>query len=593
MKKPYTATPLRFAGHFLVPYRVNIIFYVLGLLLTSILSYGGPWVFAKIIDIVAHTDQLTAHKVFMWLGILGGVEITHLIFLRGSNLIYNRVCPEIQKAVVEETMPYILKHAPAYLTQYPIGKLSHRVDQLSHEVEHLLDFLFGWVSRSLKILVPIVYLGLLSPYFLAVILFWGTILGIYFRKSSAIVERDSSACAEIDSTVHGGLIDVLNNWSLVKSFGNLAYEKKKMAPLLQQKRDVTWTFYKHIELTRFFQLGISILFKLSMLGLALYEYLNGRITVGTIVLILTLQDGIHQAFYTIVFSMLDWYRIIGHLKNALKIVQEPHAIVDAKGAKNVHFKTGHIVFDHITFGYQPGKPVFNDFSLTIKPGERVGLVGVSGSGKSTLIALLQRFYIPWQGHIYFNKTDLSTITLDSLHQNISLIPQDTSLFHRTLKENIAYGKPDATDKEIMRAGKLASAHNFIMDTEHGYDSLVGDRGIKLSGGQRQRIAIARAILKKAPVLILDEATSSLDSVSEQAIQKSLKNLMRGKTVIAIAHRLSTLKEMDRIVVLSKGRIVEQGRPADLLKKKGKYAKLWKLQTMPAAAPETDKKDFPA
>ena len=276
--------------------------------------------------------------------------------------------------------------------------------------------------------------------------------------------------------------------------------------------------------------------------------------------------------------MIGWIKQKGQMESALKILREPHGITDVAGAKTLTGRVASIEFNHVNFGYTSKKQVLFDFNLKIKPGEKIGLVGVSGSGKSTLIALLQRFYNLSDGQIKINGQNIADVSLDSLRNMVAVIPQDTSLFNRTLRENIIYGNPKATEKQMIAAAKKANAHQFIMETEKGYDSFIGDRGIKLSGGQRQRIAIARAILKKAPILILDEATSALDSVSEQAIQKSLSGLMQGKTVIAIAHRLSTLKEMDKIVVVKKGRIVEQGTPSALLKKNGNYAKLWHIQT---------------
>ena len=246
--------------------------------------------------------------------------------------------------------------------------------------------------------------------------------------------------------------------------------------------------------------------------------------------------------------------------------------------KNAFIKNGEIIFKDMLFHYPNRKSLFNKFDLTIRAGEKVGLVGISGSGKSTLISLLQRFYEPQKGQILIDNQDISNVTQDSLRKSIAVIPQDTSLFHRSIYENIAYGNPKASEKKVIQASKMAHVDDFVQDLPMGYESMVGERGLKVSGGQRQRIAVARAILKNAPILILDEATSALDSESEMFIQKGMKDLMNGKTVIAIAHRLSTLKEMDRIIVMTKGKIIEQGKPKELLEKNGAYAHLWKIQT---------------
>ncbi|MCM1324927.1 MAG: ATP-binding cassette domain-containing protein, partial [Acetobacter sp.] len=238
---------------------------------------------------------------------------------------------------------------------------------------------------------------------------------------------------------------------------------------------------------------------------------------------------------------------------------------------------GEIEFKNICFGYEENKNVFDGFNLLIKAGEKIGIVGKSGGGKSTLISLLQRNYDVWDGEITIDGTDIRTVKIGSLKKALSIISQDSILFHRPIKQNIAYGNPIATMKQIINVAKTAKANEFISDTPHGYLTITGERGIQLSGGQRQRIAIARAILKNAPILILDEATSALDNETENDVIEALNELMNGKTVIAIAHRLSTLKNMDRIIVIDKGKIIEQGTPEQLLDKQGKFAKLWNLQ----------------
>lgn len=253
------------------------------------------------------------------------------------------------------------------------------------------------------------------------------------------------------------------------------------------------------------------------------------------------------------------------------------AVRDAENAPDLIVTHGKIEFKNVWFKYKR-KWVLRDFNLTIQAGERVGLVGPSGAGKSTLVHLLMRFYDPTRGEILIDGQDIKTVTQDSLRRSIAFIPQEPTLFNRTIRENIEYGKPGATDKQIRDASHRAAAHDFIMGTEKKYDSMVGDRGIKLSGGQKQRIAIARAFLKNAPILVLDEATSALDSETEIAIQKSFDDLAHGRTTLAIAHRLSTLRNMDKIVVLDNGEIVEQGTHNQLIRRRGEYSRLWKMQS---------------
>jgi ATP-binding cassette subfamily B protein len=279
----------------------------------------------------------------------------------------------------------------------------------------------------------------------------------------------------------------------------------------------------------------------------------------------------------IVRSIPDMVDMLSSAARAYKELNQPIDVMDVENAEPLVVSHGRIEFKNVFFKYK-NKYVLRDLNLVIKPGERVGLVGASGAGKTTLVNLLMRFYEPTRGQILIDGVDIHDVTQDSLRQNISFIPQDPTMFNRTLRENISYGRPDATDAEIKRAARMAAADKFINGTDKKYDSMVGDRGIKLSGGQRQRIAIARAFLKDAPILILDEATSALDSETEIAIQSSFEKLAVGRTTIAIAHRLSTLRNMDRIVVLESGKIIEQGTHSQLLRKKGEYARLWKMQS---------------
>jgi len=332
-----------------------------------------------------------------------------------------------------------------------------------------------------------------------------------------------------------------------------------------------------MERVRWFQFIAAAALKLGTVYYALTLWDGGQIGVGDFTMSIGLALLIISDARNLTRRFLEFFEYVGNVANGVDTIVRPHDIVDTADAKPLNITQGRIEFRNVKFGYDPAQPVFDGLNVTIESGQRVGLVGFSGSGKSTFVGLMLRNFEPQGGQILIDGADIAGVTQDSLHEQVSLIPQDPSLFHRSLKENIGYGKLGASDADIAEAARMAHADDFIQAMNEGYDSLVGERGVKLSGGQRQRIAIARVMLKDAPVLILDEATSSLDSVTEKTIQENLDRAMGKKTVIAIAHRLSTIAHLDRILVFDNGRIVEDGSHEQLLARQGFYHRLWSMQ----------------
>ena len=329
--------------------------------------------------------------------------------------------------------------------------------------------------------------------------------------------------------------------------------------------------------------GLSVILIIMTGGTVLWLWSNGNVGVGAVAASFAMSFRLMGLSHWVMYEMAALFEHVGTVRDGIKMFSKRCSVKDIDGAENITVFKGDIDIRSITFSYDKKNNVMENLNLKIKPGERIGLVGQSGGGKSTLVNLLLRFFDIDQGKILFDEQDISRVTQSSVRKNIAMVAQDTSLLHRSVRDNLKYGRPSSTDAEMFEAAKMAQAHDFILKLNDskgrvGYDAHVGERGVKLSGGQRQRIAIARVILKNSPILILDEATSALDSEIESAIQESLKTLMKGKTVIAIAHRLSTIAQLDRLIVIDEGKILEDGTHEELLKKNGLYSRLWKLQS---------------
>jgi ATP-binding cassette subfamily B protein len=418
---------------------------------------------------------------------------------------------------------------------------------------------------------------LVQPVFAFVFIIWASIYFYITWHLSKKGREYATVLAESKSTLSGKQVDSVSNITNVRLFAKREFEvryvKKYTDDTVNKDRRLQWYLLK----MRVFQFLSMTAVLAAMLYLLIKARSQGTVTVGDFALILGLSARILDSLWNVANNFVRFAQEIGTCQQALTIINAPHDIVDLPDAKPLSFSKGNITFDNVTFNYQRNKNLFQNKQVEIEAGSKVGLVGFSGSGKTTFVNLILRFFEVESGCILIDGQDIAKVTQDSLHENISMIPQDTSLFHRSLMENIRYGRIDASDEEVIATSKRAHCHEFISQLAEGYDSLVGERGIKLSGGQRQRIAIARAMLKNAPILILDEATSALDSVTEKYIQAGLEALMQGHTTIVIAHRLSTLSEMDRILVFDKGHIIEDGTHKQLLRTKGHYARMWEMQ----------------
>ena len=395
--------------------------------------------------------------------------------------------------------------------------------------------------------------------------------------------RTAAAQADARSLMTGRITDAYSNITTVKLFSHGAREA---AYAKQSMEEFMVTVHAQMRLatllhTCSFIVNSSLTAGTTALGIWLWYH--GQVGVGAVATATAMALRVNGLSQYIMWESARLFENIGTVGDGMATLSKPHTILDKPNALPLKVTRGEIKFEHVDFSYEAGKPLLNGFNLTIRPGEKVGLIGRSGAGKSTIVNLLLRFYEPQSGTISIDGQNVDSVTQESLRAQIGLVTQDTSLLHRSVRDNIIYGRPDATEAEMISAAERAEAAGFIPNLSdakgrRGYDAHVGERGVKLSGGQRQRIAIARVMLKDAPILLLDEATSALDSEVEAAIQESLDKMMEGKTVIAIAHRLSTIAAMDRLIVLDKGRIIEEGSHAELLEKQGLYAKLWAHQS---------------
>jgi ATP-binding cassette subfamily B protein len=501
---------------------------------------------------------------------------------RLSHFAWMKSQPFVRADLTAKAYDYIQNHSYRFFQNIHSGSIVSKIKGIETGYNNLW---FGIHHRLANPLLEIlVTIGALAFINLHLFIFMAIWCGIFFPvmfKMSLKVSELAKATTDSHHKSMGLISDNISNIFSLFSFASRKRELKKIDDFLQNdraKKDYAWIKYELI------MAFVGIAFYATML-ISLFFYMIhlrqiGEITVGDFVFVMTIVFFLVDNIWKLSGELGEFLGKVGDFKSSLSVLEIPHEAIDKADARNLKVKNGEIVFQDIGFNYDDGKSIFQNLNLRIKAGEKVGLVGFSGAGKSTLISLLLKNFGATNGDIFIDGQNISDVTSDSLRSQIALIPQDTTLFHRTIGENIGYAKVKASKKEIEEAAKKSHIHEFIIGLKDGYETLVGERGIKLSGGQRQRIAIARAILKDAPILILDEATSSLDSHTEKYIQESLNLLIedKSKTVIAIAHRLSTLKHMDRIIVLDQGKIIEEGSHDELLQKNHSlYKKLWKMQ----------------
>jgi ATP-binding cassette subfamily B protein len=468
---------------------------------------------------------------------------------------------------------HLTGHAPSYFSDRLPGMLTSRITATSNAV-FTVENMFVWnvLPPCIATVSAILLIGTVSLAMSAGLIVIACIMLMAMFRLAAAGKPLHDDFADKAAAVDGEMVDVISNLPLVRAFCGLSYEHDRFDATVERELDARGRSLRYLEKLRLLHAVVTIVLTIALMGWAIALWQQGAATTGDVVLVCTLGLSILSATRDLAVALVDVTQHVARLTEAIATLLLPHELKDHPEAEPLIRSGAAVAFNNVAFHYPGGAQVFEKFSLRIQPGQRVGLVGHSGGGKSSLFALLQRFYDIQRGSVTIDGQDISRVTQQSLREAISVVPQDISLFHRSIMENIRYGRPNATDDEVLRAA-IAARCDFIENLPEGMDTMVGDRGIKVSGGQRQRIAIARAFLKDAPILLLDEATAALDSESEEAIREALSRLMRGRTVIAIAHRLATLRNFDRVVVLQGGRIIEDGPPDILVQGRGPYREL--------------------
>ena len=534
--------------------------------------------FSDIIGALKDNDFNSYDVAFKFVYLLIASSVGAIIFKNYAKYFFKAKFIIPCKVLMEkELFSYLLGHSYGYITNKQSGMFITYKNQV-RKMPEMIEHLFYDLDAIIDIIIKVIMLMLISPVigFCYLVLCFVTLLpGKIFTKKLKKVGMLKSKASAI---VNGRVLDTVNNINIVKEFDNVEYEKKAFMPLFKQEFDLN---IKSIKLffAQFGTVGITTsLASFSLLLLAVFYWKDKKISTADVTfIIMTLLNGLNMI--GMIFDGIQRFvKGMFEVEKGLEVFNHPHEIVDSKDAKVLKALNGKIEFRNISFSYKnKKKPIFKNFSLTINSKEKVGIVGESGCGKTTLINLLQRAFELDEGEILIDGKNICNVTQESLHHNISLIPQDTVMFNRNIYNNLIFGTNIKDIKKVRSAAKKAFADEFITEKDGKYYCYVGDRGCKLSGGERQRLAITRAILKKAPILILDEATSSLDNMSEKLINKAIENIIDNQTVITIAHRLSTLKNMDRIIVLDKGKIIEEGSFDELLNIKGKFFNLWQAE----------------
>ncbi len=582
-QKIHTRDVLRVFWEQVSKYKGSTLFMLLLIAFANAIDVLVPVFYKRFFDLLSGDlspgTETIAHLLIGTIVIIGVLHGLEWLGWRVSGLMSSWFQPRVMADLEQTSLSYLHQHSFRFFSNNFAGALVRKVTRLARSFEDFADQVqFHFIPLTFTLIGNLVVLYSRSSVLAGILLIWIFIflfVNVVYARWKLKYDFKSAA---IDSEATGVLADSISNAVTVQLFTGRLFEDGLFAEVTERMRRAQTFTWRLGELMDAFQSSFMFLIEFVIMYVAIRLWEKGLLTIGDFALI-------QGSLLGIFFKIWDFGRAIRRVFTSLadademvQILKMPHEVVDARRAKELQVQSGRIEFKNVTFSFNKTRRVLSKMNLIIKPKEKVALVGPSGAGKSTVVKLLFRFHDLEGGQILIGNQDIAKVTQESLRRNIALVPQEPILFHRSVMENIRYGRREATDEEVIEAAKKAHAHEFIEELPQKYETFVGERGVKLSGGERQRIAIARAILKNAPILVLDEATSSLDSESESLIQEALEELMRDKTTIVIAHRLSTIMKMDRIVVIQKGKVIDTGTHEELLKKdEGIYKKLWEIQ----------------
>ena len=566
----YSDRPFAFIGRYLKKRWRSHTVIVISIAFAVLCSVGTQYGLKFLVDSLASGIP---QKVWLAFSLLVSLIAADNLLWRAAGWVASTTFVKVTGDLRRDLFRHLTGHAPSYFCEQMPGTLTSRVTATSNAV-FAIENMFIWnvMPPCLATLFAIALIGTVSLPMACVLSGLGGVIVLAMFGLAAAGKPLHHDFAAKAAAVDGEMVDVVSNMPLVKSFCAVSRELDRFGATVDCEIAARSRSLRYLERLRVAHALVTAAITIGLVAWAVELWQRGEATPGDVVLTCTLGLSVLHATRDLAVALVDATQHVARLSEALATVLVQHQLRDHPEAGPLEKRGARIEFNNVSFGYRGVRKVFDRFYLRLESNQRVGLVGESGAGKSTLFALLQRFYDAQNGKILIDGQEITRVTQDSLRSAIALVPQDISLFQRSIMENIRYGRPDATDQEVLQAANAARCE-FINELPGGFTMIVGDRGAKLSGGQRQRIAIARAFLKDSPILLLDEATASLDSDSEEAVREALGRLMQRRTVIAIAHRLSTLRSFDRIIVLKSGRVIEDGSPDDLIKRQGTYYQL--------------------